>query len=127
MNRELKIFSGNANLALAQEISAYLGQKLGEATVSSFSDGEIRVKIDENVRGADVFVVQSCCQPVNDSLMELLIIIDALKRSSANSIGRRAWPMSCAAIASGSMPCCRARSIRRKIARRCQGRIPRAG
>ncbi len=86
MNRELKIFSGNANLALAQEIAAYLGQKLGEATVASFSDGEIRVKIDENVRGADVFVVQSCCQPVNDSLMELLIIIDALKRSSANRI-----------------------------------------
>ncbi len=86
MNRELKIFSGNANLALAHEICAYLGQKLGEATVSSFSDGEIRVKIDENVRGADVFVVQSCCQPVNDSLMELLIIIDALKRSSANRI-----------------------------------------
>ena len=86
MNRELKIFSGNANLSLAQEIAAYLGQKLGEATVSSFSDGEIRVKIDENVRGADVFVVQSCCQPVNDSLMELLIIIDALKRSSANRI-----------------------------------------
>ena len=55
MNRELKIFSGNANLSLAQEIAAYLGQKLGEATVSSFSDGEIRVKIDENVRGADVF------------------------------------------------------------------------
>lgn len=86
MNRELKLFSGNANLALAQEISTYLGQKLGEATVSSFSDGEIRVRIDENVRGADVFVVQSCCQPVNDSLMELLIVIDALKRSSANRI-----------------------------------------
>ena len=86
MNRELKIFSGNANLALAHEICSYLGQKLGEATVSSFSDGEIRVKIDENVRGADVFVVQSCCQPVNDSLMELLIVVDALKRSSANRI-----------------------------------------
>jgi len=86
MNQELKIFSGNANLALAQEICLYLGQGLGEATVSSFSDGEIRVKIDENVRGADVFVVQSCCQPVNDSLMELLIIVDALKRSSANRI-----------------------------------------
>ncbi|UVT15294.1 MAG: ribose-phosphate pyrophosphokinase [Nitrospira sp.] len=86
MNRELKIFSGNANLSLAHEICAYLGQKLGEATVASFSDGEIRVKIDENVRGADVFVVQSCCQPVNDSVMELLIIIDALKRSSANRI-----------------------------------------
>jgi len=86
MNRELMIFSGNANPALAHEICAYLGQKLGEATVSSFSDGEIRVKVEQNVRGADVFVVQSCCQPVNDSLMELLIIIDALKRSSANRI-----------------------------------------
>src|SRR5512139_3154091 len=86
MSRELMIFSGNANPALAHEICAYLGTKLGEATVGSFSDGEIRVKIDENVRGADVFVVQSSCQPVNDSLMELLIIIDALKRSSANRI-----------------------------------------
>ncbi|MDH5668297.1 MAG: ribose-phosphate pyrophosphokinase [Nitrospira sp.] len=86
MNQELKIFSGNANLSLAQEICGYLEQGLGEATVSLFSDGEIRVKIDENVRGADVFVVQSCCQPVNDSLMELLIIVDALKRSSANRI-----------------------------------------
>lgn len=86
MNRELKIFSGNANPALAHEICAYLGQKLGEATVSSFSDGEIRVKVEENVRGADVYVVQPTCQPVNDSLLELLIIIDALKRSSANRI-----------------------------------------
>jgi ribose-phosphate pyrophosphokinase len=86
MSGELKIFSGNANPALAHEICAYLGTKLGEATVSSFSDGEIRVKIEENVRGGDVFVVQSSCQPVNDSLMELLIIIDALKRSSANRI-----------------------------------------
>ncbi len=86
MSRELKLFSGNANPALATEICGYLGIKLGEATVSSFSDGEIRVKVEENVRGADVFVVQSCCQPVNDSLMELLIIIDALKRSSANRI-----------------------------------------
>ena len=86
MSRELMIFSGNANLALAHEICAYLGAKLGEATVSSFSDGELRIKIEENVRGADVFVVQSTCSPVNDSLMELLIIIDALKRSSANRI-----------------------------------------
>ena len=86
MSGELQIFSGNANLALAHEICAYLGTKLGEATVASFSDGEIRVKIEENVRGGDVFVVQSSCQPVNDSLMELLIIIDALKRSSANRI-----------------------------------------
>ena len=86
MSRELMIFSGNANLALAHEICAYLGVKLGEATVSSFSDGEIRIKIEENVRGADVYVVQSTCSPVNDSLMELLIMIDALKRSSAYRI-----------------------------------------
>lgn len=86
MNKELMIFSGMANPALAHDISGYLGTKLGEATVASFSDGEIRVKIEQNVRGADVFVVQSCCQPVNDSIMELLIMIDALKRSSANRI-----------------------------------------
>ena len=86
MSRELMIFSGNANPALAHEICAYLGVKLGDATVSSFSDGEIRVRVEQNVRGADVFVVQSSCEPVNDSLMELLIMIDALKRSSANRI-----------------------------------------
>lgn len=86
MNKALKLFTGNANPALAQEICAYLGMRLGEATVSSFSDGEVRVKIEENVRGADVFVVQSCCAPVNDSIMELLIMIDALKRSSASRI-----------------------------------------
>jgi ribose-phosphate pyrophosphokinase len=86
MSRELMIFSGNANPALAHEICAYLGVKLGDATVGSFSDGEIRVRIEQNVRGADVFVVQSSCDPVNDSLMELLIMIDALKRSSANRI-----------------------------------------
>lgn len=86
MDKELKLFSGNANLALAREICSYLGIGLGEATVSSFSDGEIRVKIDENVRGADVFVTQSCCEPVNTSIMELLIMIDALKRSSAYRI-----------------------------------------
>ncbi len=86
MNKALKLFTGNANPALAQEICAYLGIRLGEATVSRFSDGEVRVKIEENVRGADVFVVQSCCSPVNDSIMELLIMIDALKRSSARRI-----------------------------------------
>ena len=86
MNKELKIFSGTANPALAQEICGFLGTRLGEATVASFSDGEIRVRIEENVRGADVFVVQSCCHPVNDSIMELLIMIDAVKRSSANRI-----------------------------------------
>ena len=86
MNPELKLFSGNANPALAKEISGYLGLEPGHATVSSFSDGEIRVKIEENVRGADVFVLQSCCDPVNTSIMELLIMIDALKRSSASRI-----------------------------------------
>src|SRR6185436_2625674 len=65
---------------------AYLGIGLGQATASAFSDGEIRIRIEENVRGADVFVVQSCCHPVNTSIMELLIMIDALKRSSAQRI-----------------------------------------
>ena len=86
MEKELKLFSGKANPALAKEICAYLGISIGEATVSSFSDGEARVRIDENVRGADVFVMQSTCPPVNDSIMELLIMIDALKRSSAYRI-----------------------------------------
>jgi ribose-phosphate pyrophosphokinase len=86
MRKELKLFSGNANQALAKEICGYLGVGLGEATVSSFSDGEIRVRIEENVRGSDVFLIQSCSQPVNTSIMELLIMIDALKRSSAYRI-----------------------------------------
>ncbi len=86
MRGDLKLFSGTANLALAHEICEYLDIPLGGATVSSFSDGEIRVKLEENVRGADVFVVQSCCTPVNTSIMELLIMTDALKRSSASRI-----------------------------------------
>ena len=86
MYKELKLFSGNAHPALAHEICGHLGIKLGEATVSTFSDGEVLVRIDENVRGADVFVVQSCCHPVNSSIMELLIMIDALRRSSAYRI-----------------------------------------
>ncbi len=86
MHRELKVFAGNSNPALAREICDHLGMKLGEATVSSFSDGEIRVRIDENVRGADVFLIQSFCEPINTSIMELLIMADALKRSSASRI-----------------------------------------
>ena len=66
MNRELKLFSGNANPALARAIGTYLDLPIGAATVSSFSDGEIRVRIEENVRGADVFLIQSCCARVND-------------------------------------------------------------
>src|SRR5213596_3432682 len=80
------MFAGNSNPALVKEICDCLGIGQGDALVSMFSDGEIRVQIDENVRGGDVFVVQSCCAPVNNSIMELLIMIDALKRSSAYRI-----------------------------------------
>lgn len=86
MNGEKKIFSGNANPVLAREICEYLGMTLGQAEVAKFSDGEIFVQINENVRGADVFVIQPTCNPVNDNLMELLIMIDALKRASASRI-----------------------------------------
>lgn len=82
----LRIFSGNANFDLSLRICHYLGIELGDAHVSTFSDGEIRVEINENVRGKDVFVVQPTCPPVNDNLMELLIMIDALKRASARRI-----------------------------------------
>ena len=83
---KLKLFSGNSNRPLAQEMCDSLGNPLGKATVKRFSDGEIFVEIEENVRGADVFVVQSTCCPGNDNLMELLIMMDALKRASANRI-----------------------------------------
>jgi ribose-phosphate pyrophosphokinase len=83
---ELKLISGNSNIPLAKEICDHLGIALGAATVSAFSDGEILVRIEENVRGMDVFVVQSCSDPVNKHIMELLIMIDALKRSSARRI-----------------------------------------
>jgi ribose-phosphate pyrophosphokinase len=83
MTDRLILFSGNANRALSQEIADHLGVPLGEAEVSRFADGEILVQIFENVRGADVFVIQPTCRPVNENLMELLVIIDALKRASA--------------------------------------------
>ena len=83
---ELKIFSGRAHPALAQEICEYLGIPLGELTLYNFSDGENYCQIDENVRGADVFVVQPTCSPVNDHVMELLILLDAFRRSSASRI-----------------------------------------
>ena len=86
MNRDLKLFAGNSNPALAKEIAQYVGRDLSRATVTTFSDGEIRVRIEENVRGADVFLLQSCCHPVNTSIMELLIMLDAVKRSSASRI-----------------------------------------
>ncbi|MBN2373416.1 ribose-phosphate pyrophosphokinase [bacterium] len=86
MEMELKVISGNSNRLLAEGIVKYLGIDLVAADVKRFSDGEIFVQINDNVRGADVFVVQSTCPPANDNLMELLIIIDALKRSSAGRI-----------------------------------------
>jgi len=87
MDRDrLKIFSGTANPALAAEICESLDVPLGECLVSRFSDGEVRVQILENVRGADVFVVQPTCQPVDTNLMELLLMIDAFKRASARRI-----------------------------------------
>jgi ribose-phosphate pyrophosphokinase len=85
-NGELLVFSGNANPKLANEICDYLEIELGKAMVAKFSEGEIRVKIEQDVRGKDVFVVQPTCPPVNDNLVELLIIIDALKRASAKRI-----------------------------------------
>jgi len=86
MTYELKLFSGNANRPLAEEIAKSLRLSLAEAEISRFSDGEVFVQVNENVRGTDVFVIQPTCPPVNDSLMELLIMIDALKRASARRI-----------------------------------------
>jgi ribose-phosphate pyrophosphokinase len=86
MAKELKLFSGNAHRALAAEIAQYLKLPLGDADVTRFSDGEVFVQINENVRGTDVFVVQPTCPPVNDTLMELLIMFDAFKRASAHRI-----------------------------------------
>lgn len=84
--RELKLFTGTANPALAQEIADHIGIPLGEIECGRFSSGEIQVRINESVRGSDVFVVQPTCQPANDTLMELLIIVDALRRASARRI-----------------------------------------
>jgi ribose-phosphate pyrophosphokinase len=85
-SKELKVFTGNANPKLAEEIAQNLGLKLGEVSVGRFSNGEIFVNITESVRGADIFVVQPTCAPVNDSLVEILIMIDAFRRASANRI-----------------------------------------
>ncbi len=82
----IKLFTGNANPELARAICEYLDINLGKATVKTFSDGEIMVEIGENVRGKDIYILQSACHPVNDHLMELLIMIDALKRASAARI-----------------------------------------
>ncbi len=85
-DRKIKIFTGNANPALAKEIAECLNERIGSSLVSTFSDGEISVNINETVRGVDVFVVQPTCPPVNENLMELLIMMDAMKRASAGRI-----------------------------------------
>ena len=82
----LMIFTGNANPALAESVAKQLNIPLGKATVGRFSDGEVMVEINENVRGKDVFVLQSTCAPTNDNLMEMMVMIDALKRASAGRI-----------------------------------------
>src|ERR1051325_6976615 len=82
----VRVFSGNANPELAREICGHLGVALGQADVGRFPDGEVELQILENVRGADVFVIQPTCTPVNDNLMELLIMLDALRRASAQRI-----------------------------------------
>ena len=84
--KDIKIFTGNSNPKLAQAICKEIGIKLGDAEVGTFSDGEIFVSTFETVRGSDVFIVQSTCPPVNDSLMELLVMIDAMKRASAGRV-----------------------------------------
>ena len=84
--KDIKIFTGNANPKLAADICKIIGTKLGESEVKSFADGEASVSLYETVRGSDVFLVQSTCKPVNNNLMELLIMIDALKRASAGRI-----------------------------------------
>ena len=83
---EMKVFTGSANRELAQRICDYLGVPLGQAMISSFPDGETYIKIEENIRGRDVFIVQPTCPPTNEHLMELLIMVDAARRASADRI-----------------------------------------
>src|SRR5204863_3254753 len=85
-NNKLKVFSGRANIPLAEKIARHLGDNLGKITLSNFPDGEVSVRIEEDVRGRDIFLVQPTCPPVNDNLMELLIMLDAFKRASAARI-----------------------------------------
>ena len=86
LNDNLKIFSGSSNVALAGAVCKYLGIPLGGAKIDRFPDGEINVKLEEDVRGRDVFLVQSTCPPVNENLMELLLMIDSARRASASGI-----------------------------------------
>ncbi len=86
MKDEIKIFAGNSNRPLAERLCAHVGVSIGHAEIGRFSDGEAQVEICDNVRGGDVFVIQSTCTPTNDNLMELLLVLDALKRASAQRI-----------------------------------------
>ena len=86
LSKNIKVFTGNSHPELAQEIAKIIGVPLGASKVGTFSDGEISVDMNETVRGCDVFIVQSTCSPVNNNLMELLIMIDAFKRASAGRI-----------------------------------------
>src|SRR4029078_10245787 len=86
LHPELKVFSGSANRELAKRICNFIGAPLGQATISSFPDGETYVKIDATIRGRDVFFIQPTCPPTNQHLMELLIMVDAARRASADRI-----------------------------------------
>jgi ribose-phosphate pyrophosphokinase len=85
-NDNMMVFTGNANRALAEKVIRYLGLPMGKASIGTFSDGEIMVELEDNVRGRDVFIIQPTCSPSNDNLMELLVLIDAIKRASAQRI-----------------------------------------
>lgn len=85
-NNRLRLFSGSANVPLAQEIARYLGMDVGPMVRKQFADGELYIQIQESIRGCDVYLIQPCCNPVNDRLMELLIMIDACRRASARQI-----------------------------------------
>ena len=95
----MKIFAGNSNLPLAESICNTIGIEPGKITLKAFPDGETFAKIEENVRGEDVFVVQSSCPPTNHHLMELFIIIDALKRASADRMDQPRVPISAKLVA----------------------------
>src|SRR5437588_2103417 len=85
-NNQLRVFSGRANVPLAEKIAQCLGDSLGRITLQNFPDGEFVARVDEDVRGRDVFVVQPTCHPVNENIMELLVMLDSLKRGSAARI-----------------------------------------
>ena len=85
-DKPLMIFSGNSNMQLAKKVASHLKLSIGKASVSTFSDGEISVEIQENVRGQDIFIIQPTCMPTNDTLMELMVMTDALRRSFVKRI-----------------------------------------